>query len=61
MSEIHSDTPSYVALNCCNPYHNRYITVVLDCIVRYQTDEFEIRWFRENLAGVVVGPVTWLP
>ena len=49
----YTQQPPSTTLNCCNPYHNRYITVVLDCIVRYQTDEFEIRWFRENLAGVV--------
>ena len=26
---------------------------MFDCVVRHQTNEFEIRWFRENISGVV--------
>ena len=45
--------PPSTTLNCCNPYYIGFITIVLECIVRYQTDEFEIRWFRENTTGAV--------
>ena len=49
----YTQQPPSTTLNCCNPYLNGYITIVLDCIVRYQTSEFEIRWFRENTCGAV--------
>ena len=45
--------PPSTTLNCCNPYQNGFITITLDCTVRNQTNEFEIRWFRENTAGAV--------
>ena len=49
----YTQQPPSTTPNCCNPYLNGYITIVLDCIVKYQTDEFEIRWFRENTTGAV--------
>ena len=54
MLEYHRQPPS-TTLKGCNPYnHNGLIRIVLDCVVWNQTaDEFEIRWFRENLAGAV--------
>ena len=54
MLEYHHQPPS-TTLKGCNPYnHNGLIRIVLDCVVWNQTaDEFEIRWFRENLAGAV--------
>ena len=46
--------PPSTTPNNCNPFdQNQRITISLDCIVRYQTDEFEIRWFRENTTGAV--------
>ena len=45
--------PPSTTLNCCNPYQNGFITIVLECYVRNQTNEFEIRWFRENTTGAV--------
>ena len=46
--------PVSTTIKDCNPYgQNGYITITLDCIVIYQTDEFEIRWFRENTTGAV--------
>ena len=47
--------PSSTTLNCCSPYNqNGLIKIVLDCTVEKRTNyEFEIRWFRENLAGAV--------
>ena len=45
--------PPSTTLNCCNPDHNGFITIVLECYVRHQTNEFEIRWFRENTTGAV--------
>ena len=45
--------PPSNTLNCCNPFLNGYITIVLECVVKYQTNEFEIRWFRENTTGAV--------
>ena len=45
--------PPSTTLNNCNPYQNGYITIVLECVVKYQTNEFEIRWFRENTTGAV--------
>ena len=49
----YTQQPPSTTLNCCNPYHNGLITITLECIVRYQTNEFEIRWFRENTTGAV--------
>ena len=38
----------------CSPYnYNGTIETSLECVVRYQTNEFEIRWFRENTTGAV--------
>ena len=46
--------PLSTTIKNCNPYgQNRYFLIVLDCVVKYQTDEFEIRWFRENTTGAV--------
>ena len=46
--------PPSTTLSSCNPYHfDGHIFIVIDCIVRYQTNEFEIRWFRENTTGAV--------
>ena len=49
----YTQQPPSTTLNCCNPYQNGLITITLECIVRHQTNEFEIRWFRENTTGAV--------
>ena len=49
----YTQQPRSTTQNCCNPYQDGYITIVIDCIVRYQTDDFEIQWFRENTTGAV--------
>ena len=49
----YTQQPPATTLNCCNPYHNGLISITLECIVRHQTNEFEIRWFRENTTGAV--------
>ena len=50
----YTQQPPSTTLSSCNPYnHIGIITIVMDCIVRYQTNEFEIRWFRENTTGAV--------
>ena len=46
--------PSSTTLSNCNPYQfNCHIFIVIDCVVRHQTNEFEIRWFRDNTTGAV--------
>ena len=45
--------PPSTTLNCCTPYDNGFIAITLECVVRYQTNEFEIRWFRKNTTGAV--------
>ena len=46
--------PPSTTLEDCSPYnHYGLIRIVMDCVVTNQTDEFEIRWFRENLTGAV--------
>ena len=38
----------------CSPYNSKkMIRLSLDCLVKNQTDKFEIRWFRENVTGAV--------
>ena len=38
----------------CSPYnYDGIIETLLECVVKYQTNEFEIRWFRENTTGAV--------
>ena len=49
----YTQQPPSTTLNCCNPYHNGFIAITLECIVRHQISEFEIRWFRENTTGAV--------
>ena len=45
--------PPSTTLECCNPYQDGLIAIALECTVRHQTNEFEIRWFRENTTGAV--------
>ena len=50
----YTQQPPSTTLNCCNPIdQNGFITIVLECYVMNQTNEFEIRWFRENTTGAV--------
>ena len=50
----YTQQPPSTTLSSCNPYHNdNIIFIAIDCIVKYQTNEFEIRWFRENTTGAV--------
>ena len=49
----YTQQPPSTTLNCCNPYQNGSITITLECTVRHLTNEFEIRWFRENTTGAV--------
>ena len=55
--EYRSQPPTTV--HDCNPYRNVntvIISISLECVVRRQTvvtDEFEIKWFRENTTGGV--------
>ena len=49
----YTQQPPSTTLNCCNPYQDGFITIVLECIVRHQTNEFQIQWFRENTTGAV--------
>ena len=49
----YSQQPRSTTQNCCSPYQKGFIAIVIDCIVKYQTDEFEIRWFRENTTGAI--------
>ena len=50
----YTQQPSSTTLSSCNPYHNvSIIFIALDCTVRNQTNELEIRWFRENTTGAV--------
>ena len=49
----YTQQPPSTTLNCCNPYQNGLIAIVLECTVRHQTNEFVIRWFRENTTGAV--------
>ena len=49
----YTQQPPSTTLNCCNPYQKGLIAITLECIVRHQTNEFEIHWFRENTTGAV--------
>ena len=45
--------PPSTTLEDCSPYSQNLLTMSLDCTVRYQTNEFEIKWFMEDTAGLV--------
>ena len=52
--------PPLTIVNGCNPYSSSSnavsIAISLECTIRRRamvTDEFEVRWFRENTAGAV--------
>ena len=49
--------PPSTTLDGCDPYtSSNRVSISLDCAIRRRamvTDEFEVRWFRENTAGAV--------
>ena len=48
--------PPLTTICDCNPFNNTYIVISLECGVRSWngvTDQFEIRWFRENTSGAI--------
>ena len=48
--------PPLSTVQDCNAYQGNIVKILLQCIVRRRTDvtdEFEIRWFRENTTGEV--------
>ena len=49
--------PPSTTLRCCNPYdQNETLHILLGCTMRRQsgvTDQFMIKWFRENTTGAV--------
>ena len=50
----YTQQPPSTTLSSCNPYLNgSIIFIALDCTLRNQTNEFELRWFRENTTGAV--------
>ena len=53
--EYRTQPPSSIVYDC-NPYRGNIVEILLACVVRRQinvTDDFEIRWFRQNITGEV--------
>ena len=53
--EYRTQPPSSTVYDC-NPYQDNIVRILLTCIVRRQisvTDEFEVRWFKQNTTGGV--------
>ena len=49
--------PLSTTLSDCNPFHDNRIVISLECGVKRWngvTDQFKIKWFRENSSGTVV-------
>ena len=53
----YTSQPPSTTLQCCDPYdEDQKIQIVLQCVVRSQSDvsdQFMIKWFRENTTGAV--------